>query len=61
MMMVCIYHMISNKQGFNPIDYTELMDPHFNEPKVSLNDTNVFAYLESQGYDISTLVKRNDN
>ncbi len=61
MMMVCIYYMIKNKQGFNPIDYTELMDPHFNEPKVTLNDTNVFAYLESQGYDISTLVKRNDN
>lgn len=53
MMMVCIYHMISNKQCFNPIDYTELMDPNFNKPKVVLNDTNVFAYLVSQGYDFS--------
>lgn len=60
MMMVCIYHMISNKQTFNPIDYTELMDPHFNKPTVVLNDKNVFAYLEAQGYDISTLVKCNE-
>ena len=61
MMMVCIYHMVSEKQPFNPTDYEELMDPHFNQPKVTLNDTNVFAYLESQGYDTSLLVKCNDN
>jgi transposase len=61
MMMVCIYHMISEKQFFNPIDYVELMDPHFLEPKVVLNDTNVFAYLEAQGYDTSLLIKCNDN
>ena len=61
MMVVCIYHMISEKQPFNPTDYTELMDPHFSQPKVTLNDTNVFAYLESQGYDTSLLVKCNDN
>jgi Transposase and inactivated derivatives len=61
MMMVCIYHMVSEKQPFNPTDYAELMDPHFNQPKVTLNDTNVFAYLEAQGYDISLLVKCNDN
>lgn len=61
MMMVCIYHIVSHKQSFNPTDYTELMDPHFNQPKVTLNDTNVFAYLEAQGYDTSSLVKCNDN
>ena len=62
MMMVCIYHMISEKQFFNPKDYTELMAPQINvEPKVVLNDSNVFAYLESKGYDISSLVKCNDN
>lgn len=61
MMMVCIYHMISEKQPFTPTDYTELMDPHFNQPKVTLNDTNVFAYLESKGYDTSLLSKCNDN
>lgn len=61
MMMVCIYHIVSKKLPFNPTDYTELMDPHFNQPKVSLNDVNVFAYLESQGYNTSLLVKCNDN
>ena len=60
-MMMCIYHMISEKQPFNPTDYTELMDPHFQEPKVVLNDVNVFAYLKSQGYDTSLLVNCNDN
>ena len=61
MIMVCIYHIVSEKQPFNPTDYTELMDPHFNQPKVTLNDRNVFAYLEAQGYDTSSLVKCNDN
>lgn len=61
MMMVCIYHMVSEKQHFNPTDYEELMDPHFKNPKVLLNDANVFAYLEAQGYDTSLLVKCNDN
>jgi hypothetical protein len=61
MMMVCIYHMVSEKQSFNPTDYAELIEPHFNQPKVTLNNTNVFAYLEVQGHDISLLVKCNDN
>ena len=61
MMMVCIYHIVSEKQLFNPIDYEELMDPQYSTPKVVLNDTNVFAYLEAQGYDTSLLVKCNDN
>lgn len=60
MMMVCIYHMVGETQPFNPVDYTELMDPHFNQPWVILNDANVFAYLQSQGYDPSLLVKCND-
>lgn len=60
MMIVCIYHMIKEKQPFNPIDYTELMDPHFSQPRVILNDTNVFAYLKAQGYDPSLLVTSND-
>jgi transposase len=61
MMMVCIYHIVSQKQSFNPSDYTELMNPHLNHSKVMLNDANVFAYLEAQGYDTSLLVKCNDN
>jgi Transposase and inactivated derivatives len=61
MMIVSIYHMISKEQAFNPIDYTELLDPHFHQSKVVLNESNVFIYLESQGYDTSLLVKCNDN
>lgn len=61
MMMVCIYHIVSKRQHFNPADYEELMDPHYQSPKVVLNDANVFAYLEEQGYDTSLLVKCNDN
>ena len=61
MMLICIYHMVIKKESFNPTDYSELMDPHFNQHKVILNDKNVFAYLESQGYDTSSLVKCNDN
>lgn len=52
MMMVCIYHMVSEKKPFNPTDYTETVDPHFSQRKVVLNDKNVFAYLEAQCYDI---------
>ena len=61
MMMVCIYHIVSEKQFFNPTDYAELMDPQFSQPRVKLNDATVFAYLEEQGFDISSLVKCNDN
>ena len=61
MMMVCIFHMVSEKQYFNPTDFEELMDPHYQKDKVVLNDANVFAYLKSQGYDTSLLVKCNDN
>ena len=61
MMMCCIYHMVSERKPFNPTDYTEVVDPHFKQHKVVLNDKNVFAYLEAQGYDISLMVKHNDN
>jgi transposase len=60
MMLVCIYHMISEEKPFNPTDYTELMDPHHHVGKVALNEANVFAYLQQQGYDIS-LIKKNCN
>lgn len=61
MMMVSIYHMISEKKSFEPTDYEELMDPHNYQQRVVLNESNLFAYLETLGYDSSTLVKRNDN
>lgn len=58
MMLVCIYHIISEEKPFNPTDYTELMDPHHHVDKVVLNEANVFAYLQEQGYNIS-LIKKN--
>lgn len=62
MMLVCIYHIISEEKPFNPTDYAELMDPHYHVDKVVLNEANVFAYLQEQGYDISLLIKNcNDN
>lgn len=61
MMMVCIYHMVSEKKSFTPVDYEELMGPHNRKERVVLNEYNVFAYLESLGYDSSKLVKHNDN
>lgn len=61
MMMVCIYHMLLKKQLFNPTDYEELMNPHYSTFKITSNDENVFAHLEEQGYDLSLLVKRDDN
>lgn len=60
MMMVCIYYMIAEQKPFNPTDYTGMVDPHFNQSKVVLNDKNVFSYLEAQGYDTSLLIKNND-
>ena len=61
MMVVSIYHMISEKKPFEPTDYEELMDPRNHQERVVLNESNIFAYLETLGYDSSTLVKRNDN
>lgn len=49
MMMVSIYHMISEKKSFEPTDYEELMNPHNNQERVVLNENNVFDYLETLG------------
>lgn len=60
MMMVCIYHMVSEKKAFNPTDYEELMEPHNHTERVILNETSAIAFLAAQGYDTSGLVKCND-
>ena len=60
MMMVSIYHMVSDKKSFTPTDYKELMVCNSKPAKVVLNEENVFAFLESQGYDLSSISKRND-
>ena len=53
--------MVSEKKPFTPTDYEELMDPQNHVERVVLNENNVFAYLETLGYDNSKLVKRSDN
>lgn len=61
MMMVCIYHMVSEKKPITPADYEELMDPQNHVERVVLNESNALAFLAAQGYDTSKLVKCNDN
>ncbi len=61
MMMVCIYHIVSEKKPFTPTDYEKLMNPQNHIERVVLNEGNIFAYFEILGYDSSKLVKRNDN
>lgn len=61
MIMVCIYHMISKKKPFAPTDYEELQKNNKHEKRPVLNEENALAFLSAQGYDISQLVKRNDN
>lgn len=55
MMLVCIYHMISNSERFNPCDYGELVNPHPQEPKVVLTMESALSFIASQGVDISVL------
>ena len=59
--MVCILPHGFRKEALYPTDYEELMNPQNHVERVVLNENNVFAYLESLGYDSSKLVKRNDN
>lgn len=60
MMMVSIYHMVSDKKPFSPTDYDEFMFQKAEQTKVILNEDNALAFLEAQGYDLSSLSKRND-
>lgn len=61
MMIVSIYHLISEKKPFEPTDEEELMNPQNDQKRVILNKSNIFDYPETLGYGSSTLVKRNDN
>lgn len=61
MMLVSICHMVSEKKLCEPTDYEELINFQDYQKQVILNESNVFTYLETLGYDSSTLVKRSDN
>jgi len=55
MMLVCIYHMISENEPFNPCDYEELNNPYYQQPKVILTLENALNFIAQQGIDISVL------
>ncbi len=57
MMLVCIFHMVSNGEFFNPCDYEELKNP---KPKLSKSEGQItldsaLNYIAAQGIDISVL------
>ena len=56
MMLTSIYHMILTGEPFCPSDLEEVQRPR--PIKQVLNDETVFAYLASQGYDVSVLKKQ---
>lgn len=61
MMLICIYHMITNGERFNPCDYEELINPNPIEPKVTLTLETALSFISAQGIDISVLnVSSND-
>lgn len=61
MMMTSIYFMVKNHQAFQPSDYEDLLSPRSNQKKLVLTEENALKFLQSAGYDISTLMKCNDS
>jgi hypothetical protein len=55
MMLTCIYHLIHTGETFNPSDLEQCVNPN-PVKKVVLTAQSAIAYLETQGYDISSLV-----
>ena len=55
MILVSIYHMIETGESFNPSDYESLMNP---KPKKNneLTLDKALSFLQSQGYDISSIL-----
>lgn len=54
MMLVSIYHMLSNMQEFNPSDYDSFKNPkpHSSKP---LDVDSALSFLQQQGYDTSSI------
>ena len=56
MMLTCVYHLIATGEVFNPSDRKKL---YTTAPrKQVLNEETALAFLDAQGYDISSLVKK---
>ena len=56
MMLVCIYHMLSTGEVFNPSDYDELKNPKPEREAAPMTEESALAFLAAQGYDISKIV-----
>jgi len=56
MMMTCIYHILLTGENFIPSDLQKNFNPV--AKKQALNEENAIAFLVAQGYDVSSLVKR---
>lgn len=50
MMMVSIYHVISEKKPFQPTDYEELMNPHNRNERIVLEIHFIFHSCSHFGY-----------
>ena len=55
MILVSIYHMIETGESFNPSDYESLMNPKPKKNK-ELTLDKALSFLQSQGYDISSIL-----
>ena len=55
MILVCIYHMLSNMQEFNPSDYDSFHSPKPFTPNKPLDVATALAFLQQQGFDTSSL------
>ena len=56
MMLVCIFHMLSTGEAFNPSDYDELKNPAPKRAAQPITEESALAFLAAQGYDISKIV-----
>lgn len=56
MMLVCIFHMLSTGEVFNPSDYDELKNPAPKQQAGPITEESALAFLAAQGYDISKIV-----
>ncbi|MDO5118415.1 MAG: transposase, partial [Eggerthellaceae bacterium] len=56
MMLVCIYHMLSTGEVFNPSDYGELKSPAPKQAPAPITEESALAFLADRGYDVSKIV-----
>lgn len=55
MILVCIYHMLSKMNSFNPVDYESLKNPKPFIKKQELDIDTALTFLKQQGFDVSSI------